>query len=186
MNISRDRLKKAFDQAVQAVLPTVDYNALYTCQVVRQNADGTLDLQPSGKAAKGKISTKSRVPIRYTSPGYKITVQPNAQVLLGWQDGDPSAPFAALRLPGNQGDLITVEIDASQSIALKAPKVSVGQNATLAAARATDPVEVELTLAALSSFVITAPSGGGPCVVAGASVPLEGTIKNGSSEVTIG
>lgn len=184
--LSLDRLKKAFDQAVTTVLPLVDYHALYTFQVVSQNADDTLELQPSGKAATSKLPSMSNIQIRYGVPGVKATVQQNAQVLVGWQDGNPMSPYAALWLTGASGDLITLEFSASESIALNAPSVSIGNNAALAAARKTDAVQVELTEAALASFVFTAPSGGGPCVVTGASVPLDGEITAGSSEVTVG
>ncbi len=184
MNFSLDRLKKAFDQAVAAVVTEIDYHALYTFQVVKQNGDGTLELQPVGKSATSKWASMSNVPIRYGIPGAKITVKTNAQVLVGFRDGDPAQRFAALWATGNAGDLATIEIDASDTITLNAPKVAIGKNAILAAARKTDTVKVTIPAGTVIVSVTPGPPAAG--VPNPTPIDLVGTITAGSSEVTIG
>jgi hypothetical protein len=181
-SVDLDRLKEAFDDSVAYALPNVDYYALYTCQVTAQNADGTLDLTPN----RTDWPTQKKIPFRCGIPGVKITVNAGAQVLLGWENGDPSVPFCGLWLTGTTGDLQTAQISAATEIDLLAPTVKVGNNATLAAARETDTVAI--TLADISQFIFTAPSGGGPCVVTGPPQIASPTtaINSGSSEVTIG
>lgn len=125
MSVDLDRLKAAFDQAVEAALPNVDYHALYTCQVVSQNGDGTLDLKPQ----RTDWPTQKNIPIRCGVPNLKIKVQANAQVLLGWENGDPSIPFAGLWLVGASGDLISFELTAAMLMNLTAPMVNLGANA---------------------------------------------------------
>jgi hypothetical protein len=120
--VDLDRLKAAFDQAVEYALPQVDYHALYATQVVAQNADGTLDLQPS----RSDWPTQKKIPFRCGIPGVSITVNVGAQVLLGWVNGDPSNPYAALWPTGAPGDLQAWVVNAAQKISLVAPQVNVG------------------------------------------------------------
>lgn len=183
MSVDLDRLKQAFDQSVEAALPNVDFFALYTCQVVSQNADGTLDLQPNSAS----LPSQKNIPFRCGIPGVSITVQSGAQVLLGWENGSPSVPYCGLWLTGATGDLQSLTIAIAGALALNAQgNITIGEGASLAAARATDPVSVQLTLAEINEFVFTAPSGGGPCVVTGVpAVTLDGSITTGSSSVTI-
>ena len=125
MSTDLDRLKAAFDQSVEAALPNVDYFALYTCQVVSQNADGTLDLKPQ----RTDWPTQKNIPIRCGVPNLKVKVQANSQVLLGWENGDPSVPFAGLWLVGANGDLISFELTAAMLMNLTAPMVNLGATA---------------------------------------------------------
>lgn len=175
MSIDLDRAKKAFDDLVESSLPGVDFGALYTCQVVSQNSDGTLDLQPKDP----KIPSQSHIPFRAGIPGIEITVQSGAQVLLGWENGDPSVPFCALWLTGVAGDLQTLAI-------LAAGTIQVGANATLAAARETDPVEPNELMTAWMNAVVTGLAGntGAPITIPPAPVQI-GTIESGSLKVTI-
>lgn len=167
--IPADRLKRALGQFVKTVMARVDYLALYQCKVVSQNSDGSLELQP---LAPTKLASFSHVPIRYGLPGATITVNAGAQVLLGWFNGDPAMPYAALWAPGpsSGSDLNSLNI----------------ANGTQGAARNNDSCQVSLTLLELASFTFTAPPGGGPCVVAGATQTLTGNITAGSSVVKIG
>lgn len=112
MTQSLDRLGAAFDTCVEAALPSVDYDALYTCQVISQNADGTLDLQPNSSRVPGQ----KNIPIRLGFPG-TLSVQAGTSMLLGWENGDPSVPFACLPVAGSPGsapaaarvgDLVTI------------------------------------------------------------------------------
>ena len=106
MTQNLDRLGAAFDQCVESALPSVDYAAWYNCQVVSQNADGSVDLQPN----VSYIPSQKNIQLLFPFPGVKITVQEGAQVLLGWSNGDPAYPVAALWAGGSPGDLQTLSI----------------------------------------------------------------------------
>lgn len=74
----------------------VDYHALYPSRVVTQHADGSLDLVPDSARAP----SCQRVPVR-TLRGVTLTVAAGARVLLGYEGGDPSKPYASLWEAGN-------------------------------------------------------------------------------------
>lgn len=91
-----DRLKGAFAALTKSVMSRVDFFALYPCKVLKQNADGTLELQPEVSRLPGF----SQVPIRYTIPGMKVTIQSKdlsgCRACVGFEDGDPRRPYATL------------------------------------------------------------------------------------------
>lgn len=71
----------------------VDYFGLYECKVVVQSADlTTVDITPTN----AKFAGLQRVPLRLGLPGVTAQFAPGAKVLLGWQEGDPSKPYACL------------------------------------------------------------------------------------------
>ena len=72
--------------------PRMDYLAAYPCVAVKQNADGTLELQPDDT----RIPPRSNVPIRYGVPGVAATISGGARVLLEFAAGDPQKPIATV------------------------------------------------------------------------------------------
>ena len=66
----------------------------YSCLVVSQGADGSLDLQPDDIRIRAQGLQK--IPIRHGLPGCKVEVIPGGRVLLAFDGGDPSKPYAAL------------------------------------------------------------------------------------------
>lgn len=178
-----DRLKGAFDEAVLAALPGVDFFALYTCSVVTDNGDGTYDLKPQ----RSDWDTMKNVPFRGPFPGVQIQVAVDTSLLLGWENGQPSIPFCGLSFLGvtnllkliiTVGGQFTVdatgkitlsssgsdiELDASGNFKVSAGgaaevdcvnldlhatgTVDVGAGALLAAARTTDLVLPDSTMA---------------------------------------
>lgn len=75
----------------------MDHLALYPCRVVQQRADGTLDLEPESST----VPSCQGVPIRHGLPGVTVEVAAGERVLLGYEGGDPSRPFAALWTAGS-------------------------------------------------------------------------------------
>ena len=71
----------------------VDYFALYAAVVVSQTSDFLfVDVQPDSKRLPGM----SHIPVNTGVPGFTAQVSSGSRVLIGWYDGDPRRPFAAL------------------------------------------------------------------------------------------
>ena len=87
-----DRAKAAMAALIQQLTTRYDYAAAYTCTVVNQNNDGTLEL--TGESPS--MPTFSRVPVRYGIPDVLATLKPGARVLVTFENMDPSRPVATL------------------------------------------------------------------------------------------
>lgn len=99
------------------VVPRLDPLALYPGRVVSQGDDGTLDIKPDAAKLGAGLAM---VPVRHGLPGVTVRVRPGARVLLGFEGGDITRPFAAL---WEAGGLESLTITASTKILLKAPSV---------------------------------------------------------------
>lgn len=97
-----DRIKGALARFIRDVMSGVDYYALYPAKVVSQSGQ-TVDVV-TDDARFGSITG---VPIRTFAPDVEITVSPNARVLVGFEAGDPSMPYAAL---WQSGAIVSVAI----------------------------------------------------------------------------
>jgi hypothetical protein len=89
--VNADRILAPFKALVEALTARMDWHALYPCKVLLQHADKTVDLQPESR----RIPGQNNVPVRST-PGITSILSSNARVLLGFENGDPRAPFALL------------------------------------------------------------------------------------------
>lgn len=89
-----DRFKAALAELVERVMRRVDYFRLTPARVVRQAADGTLEVQPDdGTGLPGMTG----VPIRHGLPGVTgVLVAAGTRVRVGFDAGDARRPFAAL------------------------------------------------------------------------------------------
>lgn len=98
----------------------------YAGRVTSQNADGTVEV----KIDDGKdVCSQSNVPLRHGLPGVtRLELAPQAEVVLGFDDGDPQKPYAALPLQG--GRLLHLTLDADV--------VEVGGTSAVADAALTD------------------------------------------------
>lgn len=101
MSTLRDDLRRLVTAFVGRRL---DHLALYPARVVQQRDDGTLDLQPESDA----VPSCQGVPIRHGLPGVTVTVAAGERVLLGYEGGDPSRPYAAL---WTAGSVTTIKIN---------------------------------------------------------------------------
>lgn len=174
MNVSEnfDRLKGSLAGFVKTVMNRVDYLALYPGKVVLQNGDGTLQVQPDDARLPRAMDNLA---IRYGLPGATVQVSGGTRVLVGFSNGRPDQPFAALWDP--VGTVTQLNLTAN-AITINSGSKGVARN--------DDAIEADLTLVALQAFTFTAPSGGGPCVVAGSTQQLTGKITAGSSSVKCG
>lgn len=83
---------------IRWVMRDTKFHALYPCTVEAQAADGALDLTPDDDAIRG--TGLQAVPIRHGLPGVTVKVKQGARLLVGFETGDPTRPFAALWEPG--------------------------------------------------------------------------------------
>ncbi len=72
----------------------VDYSRFYRARVSLQNGDGSLQLVPDSALMKG--GGLDKVPLRLGIPGATARLKPGARVMLGFNEGSPADPFAAL------------------------------------------------------------------------------------------
>jgi hypothetical protein len=107
-------LRGAIERVVRWVMRDVTYLGTYSATVVAQNADGTLDLQPLDSALGSEGGLQS-VPIRHGLPGVSVQVPAGETVLLAFDGGRPSAPYAAL---WHAGQVSRVDIGGTVAVAL--------------------------------------------------------------------
>ena len=89
------RLRDSVAALVEAIIgKRLDYHAMYPSSVMRQAADGSLDLLPDDERMRGTGCQGIR--LRHGLPGFTCTVPVATRVLLGFEAGDPKRPFAAL------------------------------------------------------------------------------------------
>ncbi len=126
-----DRITRGLTTFIRSIVDKrLDTLALYPANVVAQNADGTLELQPDDPRWPGF----SNVPIRYGVPGITAKVASGARVLLGFAGGDPRKPIAELWESASVTELdvnaTTVNVNGSTLVVLN--------GGTLPIARLTD------------------------------------------------
>jgi hypothetical protein len=130
-----DVLRANFERVVRRFTQRVDFLAYYPCKVVSQNGDGSLELKPD---LDRKLPGLSKVPIRYGIPGVTVKVASGARVHVGYDNGDPAKPFAAI---WDSDALKEVIVDASVMATVKAPVIKLNEG-TRPIARVGDSVVV--------------------------------------------
>jgi hypothetical protein len=90
--MSADRLKDAW-KAAQGVDPMIRYRCIYRAKVLGQSGDlQAVDVRPFDAS----LPDMADIPLRHGVPGIKAQVSPGCSVQIGWDDGRPDRPFAAL------------------------------------------------------------------------------------------
>ena len=109
--MSQDRLKTAA-RAISGLDPMVPYRYLYRAQVVSQSSSNLdqVDVRPDDPA----VPEMAGVPLRHGIPGVQAQVQPGCFVVVGWANGEPNAPFAALWEPGAKVAKLILSGDSTQ------------------------------------------------------------------------
>jgi hypothetical protein len=129
----RAKLRGGLERLIRWVMRDAFYLGQFTCQVVSQAGDGTLDLLPDDQRLRAQ--GLQSVPIRHGLPGVTVTVAPGARVLLGFDGGDPRQPYAAL---WHEGDVQSITVNASVSVIVNAPTVELGGSQPVALAQLVD------------------------------------------------
>jgi hypothetical protein len=151
----RGGLLEAFERLLGRLIRRVDYLGLYPARVVAQRADGTLDLVPDSP----RVAPCQGVPYR-TLRGLSVEVSAGARVLLGYEGGEPSRPYA---LAWEIGDATSVRVNGG----------------TRSAARDGDSVSVTIPAGAV---LVSSP--GGP-IPSPAPITLSGTITSGTTALRL-
>lgn len=90
-----ERFRQNFTDIIENLVGRqIDYTKMYPAVVVKQNSDGTLQLLVDDTKTRG--TGHNNIPIRHGLPGVSVTVSQGARVRLGFENGKPSAPYAAL------------------------------------------------------------------------------------------
>jgi hypothetical protein len=92
------RESSRLERFIRWVMRDTRYHALYPCTVESQASDGSLDLTPDDESIRG--TGLQAVPIRHGLPGVRVKVKQGARLLVGFEAGDPSRPFASFWEPG--------------------------------------------------------------------------------------
>lgn len=110
---ARGRIRLALERVIRWVTRDTLFLGQYTAEVVSQAADGTLDLMPDDDRLRSQ--GLQSVPIRHGLPGVRVEVPAGERVLLGFDAGDPSKPYAAL---WHEGQITRVFIGGEVAVAL--------------------------------------------------------------------
>jgi hypothetical protein len=118
---SNGGLRVLFENLVRRITRDTLYLGTYTAEVVRQAADGTLDLMPFDQRLRS--TGLQSVPIRNGLPGVsEITVPTGELVLLSFDGGSPAQPYASVFHKGKATKLVldieSVEIGGTVAVAL--------------------------------------------------------------------
>ena len=90
--MSQDRLKASL-RALQGLDPMHPYRRIYRAKVLGQSLDlQKVDVRPFDPS----LPAMSGIDLRHGVPGIKVQVAPGCSVQIGWDDGKPDKPFAAL------------------------------------------------------------------------------------------
>jgi hypothetical protein len=106
---------------IRWVMRDATFLGQYVCTVEGQDADGLLSLMPEDEKVRG--NGINGVPIKVGLPGFKVKVPNGARVLLGWENGDPKKPYAALFDPNSVTEIQFA--DGSQAIARQGDLVTI-------------------------------------------------------------
>jgi hypothetical protein len=109
----RATIRGSLERLIRWITRDTIYLTLYSATVIRQAADGTLDLLPDDLRLQSQ--GLQGVPIRHGLPGVVVEVPAGERVLLGFDSGDPARPYAAL---WHEGQVTSVRIGGTEPVAL--------------------------------------------------------------------
>ena len=97
--MSSDRSQAAWDGLQSAQDPMGLYARMYRAKVVAQDDDSDqVDVRPDLPL----LPDMAKISIRHGVPGLRVSVELGSYVLIGWDDGRPDRPFAALWTAGTK------------------------------------------------------------------------------------
>jgi len=162
-------INAAIISMVKQATSHIDYFAMYDATVNSQSGDyTTVDVTPSDSRLGGMNS----VPLRHGLPGCTVQVPSGLTLRVGWDNGDPQKPFAAL---WNGGESVTrLQLAGNTDAARKGDHSDVGT------------LTLILTGTTALSGTYVDPDGTSTPVTSGAGIPLKAKITEGSTKVGLG
>src|SRR5690606_37415196 len=116
------RVMRVFERLIDRLVGRrLDYSGTYPARVVGQAADGTLELLPDDPRLRG--DGLKRVPIRLGLPGTRCEVAAGARVRVGFDNQDPSLPWAGL-WDTNPADVTVIEVGTGTGFVARAEMVA--------------------------------------------------------------
>ena len=114
MTTVADRIAEPLTRIVKGAVPGVDYLGWYRARVVKEALSATtrkmtVDVVPDD----ARIPPLSAITLKLGLPGAEVQISPGAYVLVGWENGDPAKPQAAL-WDGGEADPLKVVLNAVQ------------------------------------------------------------------------
>lgn len=103
----------SLDRLIRFIKRDTLFLGQHTAEVIAQAADGTLDLMPDSDALRAQ--GLQAVPIRHGLPGVEVEVPAGERVLLSFDGGDPTKPYASL---WHEGQVTAVYIGGKEALAL--------------------------------------------------------------------
>lgn len=124
-------MKQAFADLVGSFFPQIDYLAFYPGTLKAMSTDKTkVDVDPDNKKILPGVGS---IRLKLGMPGATVDVEPTpgSRVLIGFEEGDPSKPYALLWEQGEHvnhttftADKITLNASGAQPSARKGDKLS--------------------------------------------------------------
>jgi hypothetical protein len=171
--------ERGFAAAIKAIInkqvAPIDYFALYNFKVVSQSSDLlTVDVQPL-PPNDVRFSGLSNVPVKAGS-AVKVQFQQNAVVLVGWDGGNPTAPYCGLGLSsdGVQRIQMAGNIDAAR----KGDHADDG-SMVFTFVPGSGAASLSITYTDPDGSITNLPSGSG-------TIALKGKINEGSTKIGLG
>jgi hypothetical protein len=149
---SRGELEELLGAVIREETAHLSYLTTIAARAVAQNSDGTLEIVP----VDSRWPRLSRVPVRFGAHGVtENRIVPGADVLMIYEDGDPTRPTV---LSFSSGQAITLKVGALTEVAVEAPLITLGTGARFLA----HSDEVQAWAASVQAA----------CSVAGIAIPL--------------
>lgn len=159
-------------------LPRVDRLAQYRAEVKTAATDGsTVDVAPED----ARLPPMQGVPLRVAIPGLTVVAKAGSVVLIGWERGDPSRPYAVPSWEQTGG--------VCSSLTFEADAINLVSSGAKAAARKGDAVNLGDCHVVMASGAVSAVFINGVALPVGTDVPDppdRGGISGGSAKVKIG
>jgi hypothetical protein len=177
--VSQDRLKQAF-RDLQRLDPMLPYRRLYRAKLLAQDADlQHVDVRPFDSG----VPDMAGIELRHGIPGVKVQVALGCTLQVGWDDGKPDKPFAALW----STDAHAVKIVMPSDQLLLGSEAAIQQAPLGTLQRLTLETVLDLVAVALgpSSLQLTAIDGGAACIAAVAAISAAKAVPYLSNTVKI-
>lgn len=114
---TRPALAEALAKRVAERLPSGTWSTLHPSTVIKQDADGTLQVKPDSAT----VPPMAGVPLRTGIPSATVEVSAGARVLLAFENSDPTKPMAIPAWDADDTKLVKVtfgQVSSAQYVAL--------------------------------------------------------------------